>query len=165
MKRIQLLLPVLALLLAAVGCSQRYELNLPLALNRTEMRFDASGNSYYVMVYCQGAWTAKLDKDVPWVSLSRTEGVGNAQIMVTTDLNRGVSRGVSLLVTGDAGTKEMYISQKSGNSEIGNYNLVKEGIEMLRGASIGRIAAGELELVGHAVLAATRREFPFGIRQ
>lgn len=142
MKRIQLLLPVLALLLAAVGCSQRYELNLPLALNRTEMRFDASGNSYYVMVYCQGAWTAKLDKDVPWVSLSRTEGVGNAQIMVTTDLNRGVSRGVSLLVTGAAGTKEMYISQKSGNSEVGNYNLVKEGIEMLRGASIGRIAAG-----------------------
>lgn len=142
MKRIQLLLPVLALLLAAVGCSQRYELNLSLALNRTEMRFDASGNSYYVMVYCQGAWTAKLDKDVPWVSLSRTEGVGNAQVMVTTDLNRGVSRGVVLTVKSGDSTKEMYISQKSGNSEIGNYSLVKEGIEMLRGASTGRIAAG-----------------------
>ena len=65
MKRIHVLLSVMALLLAAAGCSQRYELNLPLALNRTEMRFDASGNSYYVMVYCQGAWTARLDKEVP----------------------------------------------------------------------------------------------------
>lgn len=141
MKRIQLLLTVLSLV-AAAGCSQRYELNLPLALNRTEMRFDASGNSYYVMVYCQGAWTAELEEDAPWVSLSRTEGVGNSQIMVSTDLNRGVSRGVNLLVSSAAGTKEMYISQKSGNSEIGNYKLVKEGVEMLRGASTGRIAAG-----------------------
>ncbi len=132
----------MALLLAAAGCSQRYELDLPLALNRTEMRFEASGNSYYVMVYCRGAWTARLDKDVPWVSLSRTEGVGNSQIMVSTDLNRGVSRGVSLLVSGDAGTREMYISQKSGNSEAGNYKLVKEGLEMLRKAATGRIAAG-----------------------
>ncbi len=98
MKRIQLLLPVLALLLAAAGCSQRYELNLPLALNRTEMRFDASGNSYYVLVYCQGDWTATLEKDVPWVSLSRSSGHGNSQIMVSADLNRGVSRGVVLTV-------------------------------------------------------------------
>ena len=141
MKRIQVLLSAIALL-AAVSCSQRYELNLPLALNRTEMRFDASGNSYYVLVYCQGAWTARLDKDVPWVTLSRTEGAGNGQIMVSTDLNRGVSRGVTLLVSSSEGTKEMYISQKSGKSDIGNYKLVKEGIEMLRGASTGRIAAG-----------------------
>ncbi len=129
-------------LIAAAGCSQRYELNLPLALNRTEMRFDASGNSYYVLVYCQGSWTARLEDDAPWVSLSRTEGVGNSQIMISTDLNRGVSRGVNLIVSSAAGTKEMYISQKSGNSEIGNYILVKEGVEMLRGASTGRIAAG-----------------------
>lgn len=141
MRRIQILLTVLALLSAA-SCSQRYELNLPLALNRTEMRFDASGNSYYVLVYCQGAWTARLDEEVPWVSLSRTEGVGNSQIMVSTDLNRGVSRGVTLLVSSADGTREMYISQKSGNSELGNYTLVKETVEMLRGASTGRIAAG-----------------------
>lgn len=141
MKRIQVLLSVLALLLAAAGCSQRYELNLPLALNREEMRFEASGNSYYVMVYCQGAWTARLDKEVPWVSLSRTEGNGNSQIMVSTDLNRGVSRGVTLLVSGEAGTREMYISQKSGTSEAGRYLLVKDGQDMLRGAATGRIAA------------------------
>lgn len=140
MKRIQVLLSVLALL-AATACSQRYELNLPLALNRTEMRFESSGNSYYVLVYCQGAWTARLDKEVPWVSLSRTEGVGNGQIMVTTDLNRGVSRGVSLIVNGAAGSKEMYISQKSGGSEVGNYKLVKEQVDLLRGASTGRMAA------------------------
>ena len=142
MKRIRIIWTALALMLFAAACSQRYELNLPLALNRTEMRFEASGNSYYVLVYCRGAWTATLDNAVPWVSLSRTEGVGNSQIMVTTDLNRGVSRGVTLIVSSDEGSKEMYISQKSSNSELGNYALVKEGVDMLRGASTGRIAAG-----------------------
>ncbi|MCR5560759.1 MAG: hypothetical protein K6F58_02965 [Bacteroidales bacterium] len=142
MKRIGTVLTALALITAAASCSQRFELDIPLALNRAEMRFDASGNSYYVLVYCHGEWTASLDKDVPWVSLSRTSGSGNSQIMVTADLNRGVSRGVSLWVKSGSLSKEMYISQKSASADVGNFSLVEEGVEMLRGASIGRIAFG-----------------------
>ena len=46
------------LLIGAAACTQRYQLDIPLALNREEMRFTAYGNSYYVMVYCNGEWTA-----------------------------------------------------------------------------------------------------------
>lgn len=140
MKRFLMLSAVL--LLGAAACSQRYELDLPLALNRTEMRFKSSGNAYYVLVYSDGPWTAALDKDVPWVTLSRTSGDGNGQIMVSTDLNKGVSRGVSLIVSNRHGSREMYISQEKGSSEGGNYRFVKEGVELLRAATTARIMAG-----------------------
>ena len=130
------------LLLGAAACSQRYEVDLPLALNRTEMRFKSSGNSYYVLVYSDGHWTAELDKDVPWVTLSKTSGDGNGQIMVSTDINKGVSRGVTLIVSNGHGSREMYISQEKGTTDGGNYRFVKEGVELLRAASTARIMAG-----------------------
>ena len=34
------------MLLAVTACTQRYEIDLPLALNRTEMRFKNSGDTY-----------------------------------------------------------------------------------------------------------------------
>ena len=132
----------LLLLTALAACSQRYEVDLPLALNRTEMRFGSSGNAYYVLVYSDGPWTAKLDKEVPWVSLSRTSGEGNAQIMVSTALNTGVSRGVTLIVTNSHGSREMYISQEKGKAEGGSYRFFKESVDLLRTASPGRISAG-----------------------
>lgn len=131
-----------ALLLCLAACSQRYELALPLSLNREEMRFESGGSSYYVLVYSRGPWTASLERDVPWLSLSRTSGEGNSQIMVTADLNNGVSRGVTLIISGSEGTREMYISQKAGLSEGGNYGFVKEAVELLRDASSAQIMAG-----------------------
>lgn len=129
----------LAVLLLAAACSQRYELNIPLALNRTEMRFPSSGNSYYVLVYSNGPWTAALEKETSWVSLSRTEGSGNGLIMVSADVNRGVSRGVSLFVRNAAGVREMYISQEKSGTDVGNYVFLKEKAEMLRSAATGRM--------------------------
>lgn len=133
-----------ALMLLGVfsSCSQKYEMDLPFALNRVEMKFASSGNSYYVLVYSQGAWTASLDQDVSWVSLSRTSGSGNSQIMVTADLNTGTSRGVTLVVKHGSETKEMYISQEAGNADAGNYKLVKTRVDVLKKAATGRVMAG-----------------------
>ena len=136
------LLGAAVLLFAAVSCSQRYELEIPIALNREEMRFTSSGNSYYVMVSSEGAWTASLDKDAPWLSFSRLEGNGNAQIMVSASLNTGVSRGVTLTVSNSHGSREMYISQESGLADGGLYGLVKESVNILKAAGTARISAG-----------------------
>lgn len=130
------------LLGAFSSCSQKYEMDLPFALNRVEMKFASSGNSYYVLVYSDGAWTASLDKEVSWVSLSRTSGHGNSQIMVTADLNTGTSRGVNLIVKHGTQTREMYISQEAGNAEAGNYNLVKTRVDVLKKAATCRVMAG-----------------------
>ena len=132
----------LALAICLAACSQRFEVNIPFALNRTDMRFGSSGNTYYVMVYSQGAWTAQLEKDVPWVQLSRTSGEGNGQILVSTDMNQGVSRGVVLTVRSEHGSREMYISQEGGLKDGGNYSLMKEKVDILRGAGTSRVSAG-----------------------
>ena len=72
---------IAALMLGASACSQRYELHLPLSLNREKMEFKKEGASYYVLVYTDNNWTASLSEEASWLSLSRTSGSGNAQIM------------------------------------------------------------------------------------
>lgn len=131
-----------AALLALTSCSERYNLELPLSLNREEMRFEASGNSYYVMVYSEGSWTASLEKDAPWLEFSRLSGSGDQQIMVSAALNTGVSRGVTLTVTNSHGSCDLYISQRSGLADGGIYSLVKESVDILRLSGSGRISSG-----------------------
>ncbi len=105
------LLIMLAFLLLAAGCTQRYELSLPLALNRVELRLTSGEGSSYVLVYSQGPWTATLAESAPWVTLSRTEGSGNSQINVSVEANPGFNRSVVLTVSNAAGSKDMLISQ------------------------------------------------------
>ena len=129
-------------MLCIAACTPEYELKIPLALNRTEMRFRSTGDSYYVMVSCAGAWTAELDGEAPWLSLSRTEGGGNAQIMVTAEVNDGVSRGVTMTVRSGDLSREMYISQAGGLSDGGSYGFVKSSLDLLREACTAQIRAG-----------------------
>ena len=130
------------MLLAVTACTQRYELDLPLALSRAEMRFKNSGDTYYVLVYSDGPWKAELGKNVDWVTLSATSGEGNAELKVTTDLNPGVSRGVTLYVSNSHGSRELYISQEKGTTDAGNYSFVKESVDVLRSAAKARIMSG-----------------------
>ena len=104
---------ILVLLLSgAVSCTQRYELSLPLALNRVALTLPSGENSSYVLVYSEGAWTASLNESAPWVKLSRTEGSGNSQITVSVEPNSGFLRSVTLTVTNAHGSKDMLISQQ-----------------------------------------------------
>lgn len=125
------------MLLCAVACQQRYEVDLPLSLNREEMRFLRGGDSYYVLVYCRGDWTAALEHEAPWLSFSRLFGKGNLQIMVTAEPNAGVSRGVTLTVSGDGDSRELYISQECGlpSGESGHYALEVQQIDLGTAAS------------------------------
>lgn len=105
------LLILVLILTGAVSCSQKYELSLPLALNRVALTLPSGENSSYVLVYSDGAWTASLSEPASWVKLSRTEGSGNSQINVSVEPNPGFLRSVTLKVTNSHGTKDMLISQ------------------------------------------------------
>lgn len=106
-----------ALLFTAAACQQRYELHLPLALNREKMDFKKEGASYYVLVYTDNAWSASLDGDAPWLELSRTQGSGNSQIMITAQSNDGPKREAVLTVEDGTASKTMLITQESGIEE------------------------------------------------
>ena len=131
-----------AMLLAAAACSQRYETDIPFALNRTDMRFTADGGSFYVLVYSDGPWAAKLEKDTPWLSLSRTGGTGNSQIMVTATVNESVSHGVVLTVSRGDDTREMYISQAGKLGNEGNYGFSAESVSVPKAGGEASVAAG-----------------------
>lgn len=127
-----------ALLLGAAACTQRYQLDIPLALNREEMRFTAYGNSYYVMVYCNGEWTASLEREVDWLSFSRTSGSGSGreQIMVSADTNQCVSRGVVLSVVSGTESRELYISQAGLLGNTGSYGFGTEQYSVPAGGGV-----------------------------
>lgn len=115
MKRLLVILSVL--LLGATCCSQRYELSIPLALNRVDLRLSAAGGTSYVLVYSDGPWTASFGEEVSWVSLSRTSGTGNSQINITMEPNVGFERSVMLTVSNSTGSKEMRIRQQGEADE------------------------------------------------
>ena len=107
-----------AILVAGLSsCSRRYELNIPFALNRVELRLRARVDSSYVMVYSQGPWAASLKEDAPWLRLSRTEGSGTGQITIYAEANTGMARGVVLTVRSGREEKELSISQKGVDDE------------------------------------------------
>lgn len=108
---------IAALMLGASACSQRYELHLPLSLNREKMEFKKEGASYYVLVYTDNNWTASLSEDASWLSLSRTSGSGNAQIMVTAEANSSAEREAVLTVDDGSARKTMQITQQTGIEE------------------------------------------------
>ena len=108
---------ILALILGASACSQRYELHLPLSLNREKMEFNKEGASYYVLVYTDNNWTASLSEEASWLELSRTSGSGNSQIMVTAKSNTSAEREAVLTVDDGSARKTMLITQKTGIEE------------------------------------------------
>lgn len=131
---------LLVISFAAKSCSQDYELDLPLSLNRTDLRFASTGDTYYTLVYCRGDWTAELDELAPWLTISPLKGSGNAQINFTAEMNSGVSRGVTLTIKNGNLTKQLYISQAGGLDE-GSYGFVKQSVEVLRAACTSQILA------------------------
>lgn len=147
-------LAALAILLTA-SCSQKYSLELPLALSRIELRFDKAETSSYFMVYSTFHWTIDIQEEGDWYKLSRTEGDGNGQVSVSVSENMGVSRGVALIVKDESGRSvEIYVSQKSGLSEGGNYGLALENLNILNAAAQVTLTAGT-NLSDYAIKSAT----------
>ena len=135
---------VLSFILLTVGvltsCSKGYELEIPIALGREQMRFPSGGNTFYVMVYSQGHWSVELDAEALWRDFSGTEGEGNSQLLVTAAPNENISRGVTITISNAHGSREMYISQESGLDEEANYSFVQEEIELSSDPADGYVA-------------------------
>lgn len=126
---------VLGLAMSVLSCSQKYELNLPMAVDREELRFRKEGNTYYVRVWSEGKWKAQLEREVSWLQLSAVEGDSDGQILLTAEKNSSVSRGVSLKITNLHGEREVYVSQESGAAEGGYFSFAKDEISLMKNSS------------------------------
>lgn len=124
------------------GCQRPYEMDYDFALNRDQLRFTKAESKAYFLVYSKSSWTVDFETPVEWARLSRTEGTGNAQVMVMCDANDAASRGVNIIVTNNDGmTKTIYLSQESVISDWNKddyvYKLKESKIDLLsKGTSV-----------------------------
>ena len=108
---------VAMLLFAAVGCQQRYELDLPLATNADEILVTKDAGHSYIMVYSTGNWTIALEKQVSWVALSKSEGSGNEFVQIDYQANTDLSRGVNIIITSRDLRRTVYFAQEAGMAD------------------------------------------------
>lgn len=117
--------------LAMVGCQKGYEMSLPLALSRNDFQFAKGSGKTYFMVYSTSNWTIKSQDDDSWIHLSTYSGSGEAQVNVTYDANKSLSRGVTFEVSTGELTKTIYFSQEAGFTEDTFYALEVSNINLL----------------------------------
>ena len=155
MKRIILIISLCALALAS--CTAPYETDFDFCLDRDEFRFAADSGQSYFRIYGDGKWTATFEQQVDWVSIDKTEGLGETQVNVSHKKNEGLSRGVNLFIDHEDGTRQtLYLSQKSGLSkEKPAYSLSVETLKMLSlsmGVSIKAVSNVSAEAVDSAAV-------------
>lgn len=124
---------VAMLLFAAVGCQQRYELDLPLATNADEILVTKDAGHSYIMVYSTGNWTIALEKQVSWVALSKSEGSGNEFVQIDYQANTDLSRGVNIIITSGDLRRTVYFAQEAGMADA-MYAFEENSVNVLRGA-------------------------------
>ena len=131
MKKVIFIISLCALALAS--CTAPYETDFDFCLDRDEFRFAADSGQSYFRIYGNGKWTATFEQQVDWVSIDKTEGIGETQVNVAHKKNEGLSRGVNLFIDQEDGTRQtLYLSQKSGLSkEKPAYSLSIETLKML----------------------------------
>ncbi|QBQ41879.1 hypothetical protein E2P86_12225 [Sphingobacterium psychroaquaticum] len=109
-------LATLSMLMVVVAlftqCDRKYEMDLSLAVNSNEVHLEAVEGKTKIMVYANGDWQVSLKEDVDWITLDRTSGYGNGDLLFSYTQNFGVSRSVTLLLSKGKEQQEIKIIQK-----------------------------------------------------
>ena len=109
-KSITLLL--LASAFAATGCNNTFEMDLPLAVNSRALDLEETSGSTHILVYADGAWTAKFTEPVEWASLDRVSGSGNSELVLSYAANYGLSRRLKIALAKGEYADTIAINQK-----------------------------------------------------
>ncbi len=114
-KSITLLL--LASAFAATGCNNTFEMDLPLAVNSRALDLEETSGSTHILVYADGAWTAKFTEPVEWASLDRVSGSGNSELVLSYAANYGISRRLKIALAKGEYADTIAINQKGSLTE------------------------------------------------
>lgn len=116
--------------LSLLGCQKGYEMTLPLAVSRGEIKLTSATGKSYFMVYSTSDWEITYGNSAEWLRLSTTKGEGETQVNFEYDENNSVSRGVTLILTSGLHVCSLYIGQ-SGSSLEGTYTLGRTSYNFL----------------------------------
>lgn len=82
-----------------LACDKPYEMNLPLAVNSHKLTFENTSGSTHILIWADGNWKARFDRNINWGSLNKLEGTGNSDLEFSYSANYGVTRSVDLILT------------------------------------------------------------------
>ena len=118
---------------AVVSCTKPYEAHYDFGFDREELRFTAKDTASYFMIYGEGTWTLRMNKEVAWVKIDKFSGGGNTQINVRVRPNEGVARDVEVIATyQDGREKTLIISQQTSSSSNKAYSLSVSKLNLLK---------------------------------
>ena len=89
---------------------------LKLEVTPAAISFEAEGGSQKISIDANQSWTVKSSDS--WLSLSVHEGVSNADVTITADLNSGAERTATISVVGRNETRTVSVTQGKINPEL-----------------------------------------------
>ena len=138
----KILLFISCCVFAVASCTKSYEADYDFGFDREELRFAAKDTASYFMIYGEGSWTLRMNKDVAWVNIDKFSGVGNTQVNVRLQQNEGVARDVEVIATyHDGREKTLIISQQTSSSSNKAYSLAVSELNLLKMQRSVRIPA------------------------
>lgn len=108
------LICVLAIIPFLVQCREDNPFGLSLAVNSDTIRLDTAAGETHIMVYSDGDWKVsfKEDSETDWISVDRSGGHGNGEIVFSYSKNYSASRSVTLILTKGGEHKDIVIVQE-----------------------------------------------------
>lgn len=119
---------------ALVSCDKPYEMDLPLAVSQHKITLPKEAGSTHIIVYSDGAWTARLGTPVTWGGLNKVSGEGNSDIVFNYSANYGLSRTVNLILAKGELRDTIAINQNGAQTE-GSIAFESTAVTMIKSAS------------------------------
>lgn len=98
-----------------INCRKVDVFDLSLAVNADTVHFDTNAGETHIMIYSNGNWEVEFEDEKDWVSINKTTGSGNSDIVFSYSKNFGASRSAVLVL------------RKGGEKK--SITLIQEGIE------------------------------------
>ena len=89
----------------AIAVKQNGKELITMSLDAIEQTFTADGGTKKVKVTTNGAWSAAIPAGISWVNITPTSGIGNGEITITCDPNKGATQERLTTLTVSAGSK------------------------------------------------------------
>ena len=96
------------------SCENRFEESWELEVNTNQVTLPYEAGQYAVGCFCNGAWTARLEREVSWARLENAEGVGTGYVRFIYTQNNGISRAVNLILESEGKKQVIRLIQKTG---------------------------------------------------
>ena len=133
-------------MLLTFGCNDDFKMELPLAVDQNKLSFQSSEGATRVLVYSTSKWTATLDEDVTWATITDGSGKGTGQFIFTYEHNEGIAREAIVHIEANNGEKHDISMIQEGILTDISLKLAKEKVELIRSA--GTVSVGLLTNLG-----------------